>query len=190
MVIPGGGYGAQAPLLMYAGDAAEARGARVHPISWTGDPRQVPPDDRSDWVAAQVTPVLDTLGGPAVGPGPDGLTAPAPESVPLLVGKSFGTYAAALAAERGLPAVWLTPLLTAEPVVAALRRATAPALLIGGTADKLWDGDVARQLSPYVLEVPDADHGMYLPGPLAGSAAVLGRVATAIEEFLDDVLWR
>jgi hypothetical protein len=73
--------------------------------------------------------------------------------------------------------------------VAALRRSTAPTLLIGGTADKVWDGTIARQLSPYVFEVLDADHGMYVPGPLAASATVLGRVATAIEEFLDDVLW-
>lgn len=56
-------------------------------------------------------------------------------------------------------------------------------------ADKLWDGALARKLSPYVLEVADADHGMYVPGPLAASAAVLGRVATAVEKFLDEVVW-
>jgi hypothetical protein len=179
VVIPGGQYGPHVPLLMYAGDAAQARGAQVYPISWTApeQPMQVPPDDRPDWVAAQVTPVLDEL------------TAQAPGAVPLLIGKSFGTYAAAVAADQGLPAIWLTPLLTDEPVVAALRRSTAPTLLIGGTADKVWDGTIARQLSPYVFEVLDADHGMYVPGPLAASATVLGRVATAIEEFLDDVLW-
>ncbi|MFI6758010.1 alpha/beta hydrolase [Micromonospora sp. NPDC050417] len=190
VVIPGGGYGPQAPLLAYAADAAEARRARVHPISWTADPRKVPPDDRQGWVAAQVAPVLDELETRTAPPQPDELTAPPPAGIPLLIGKSFGTYAAALAADRGLPAVWLTPLLTNETVVASLRQATAPALLVGGTADPLWDGQLARQLSPYVLEVTDADHGMYLPGPLAGSAAVLGRVATAVEEFLDDVLWR
>ncbi|MFK3981932.1 alpha/beta hydrolase [Micromonospora sp. NPDC050397] len=179
VVIPGGGYGPQAPLLAYASDAAQARGARVRPVSWTTDPRQVSPDDRQAWVAGHVTPVLDEV------------TAEAAGTPPLLIGKSLGTYATALAAEQGLPAVWLTPLLSVEPlVVDALRRATAPALLIGGTADLAWDGALARELSPYVLEVPDADHGMYVPGPLAGSAAVLGRVVTAIEEFLDQVLWR
>jgi hypothetical protein len=34
-----------------------------------------------------------------------------------------------------------------------------------------------------------ADHGMYVEGPLAGSAEVLGQVATAVERFLDDVVW-
>jgi hypothetical protein len=30
---------------------------------------------------------------------------------------------------------------------------------------------------------------MYVPGPLAASAAVLGQVATAVEDFLDEVVW-
>lgn len=189
VVIPGGQFGPHVPLLMFAADAAENRGARIHPISWHGpeQPIEVPPEDRPDWVAARLTPVLaewDTTTPE------EELTAPSPDALPLLIGKSFGTYAAALAADRGLPAVWLTPLLTDARVLAALRRATAPTLLIGGTADPVWDGAAARELSPYVLEVPDADHGLYVPGPLAGSAAVLGRVVTSVEEFLDQVLWR
>jgi hypothetical protein len=31
---------------------------------------------------------------------------------------------------------------------------------------------------------------MYVPGRLAASAAVLGQVATAIEDFLDASVWR
>lgn len=81
-------------------------------------------------------------------------------------------------------AIWLTPLLHRPEVVAALGRASAPFLLVGGTADAAWDGAVARRLTPHVLEVPDADHGLLLPGPLARSAEVLGRVCTAVEEFV------
>ena len=43
-----------------------------------------------------------------------------------VVGKSLGSLAADLAADRGLPAVWLTPLLGAEHVVRAVARTTAP----------------------------------------------------------------
>jgi len=40
------------------------------------------------------------------------------------------------------------------------------------------------------MEVPDANHGMVLPDlPLARSAAVLGQVVTAVEEFLDGYVW-
>jgi hypothetical protein len=40
-----------------------------------------------------------------------------------------------------------------------------------------------------VLEVDGADHGLYVPGPLAASAAVVGRLATAVERLLDGTVW-
>jgi hypothetical protein len=78
----------------------------------------------------------------------------------LVVAKSMTTLAAGWAAERALPAVWLTPVLTDEIVVDGLRRRTAPALLVGGTEDDLWDGRLARELSDDVLELDGADHGL------------------------------
>lgn len=175
VLLPGANYGPDGPLLMYAARAAAARGARVSSVSWQR--RESEGSDVASGVAAQVAPVLDRL------------AAEVPGATPLLIGKSLGTCAATLAAERGLPAIWLTPLLTVDVVVDAMRRAMAPCLLVGGTADRLWDGPVARELSPHVLEVESADHGMFVPGPLAASADVLGRVATAVEGFLDDVVW-
>jgi pimeloyl-ACP methyl ester carboxylesterase len=123
-------------------------------------------------VRDEVSPLLDAVG-----------------DCPLLIGKSLGTNAALLAAERRLPAVWLTPILTVPWVTAALGRATVPFLLVGGTADAMWNGVLARRLSPYVLEVEGADHGMYVPGPLTDSITVLGRVVTAVEDFLDMINW-
>jgi hypothetical protein len=178
VVVPGGRYGPHAPLLEYAADAAEARGARVRALEW-GPPAELFSSDGlisaacAAWVRDQVAPVLDEAASP-----------------PLVIGKSLGSFAATLAAERGLPAVWLTPLLRDNVVVGALRSSTAPCLLVGGTADvSYWDGALARTLSPHVFEVDGADHGMYVPGPLAASAAVLGLVATAVERFLDEVVW-
>jgi hypothetical protein len=172
VVIPGRLFGPAAPLPMYAGDVAERRGAAVHRHDWARQPPHPfePPIER--WVCDEVTPLLDRLGGR-----------------PLLIGKSLGTNAATLAAERSLPAVWLTPVLTVPWVAAALGRATAPFLLVGGTADTIWDGDLARRLTPHVLEVEEADHGMYVPGPLTESVAVLGQVVVAVEEFLEEVGW-
>jgi pimeloyl-ACP methyl ester carboxylesterase len=80
--------------------------------------------------------------------------------VSLVIGKSLTTRACVVAAERRWPAVWLTPLLTDQETVEALRRRTAPALLIGGTGDPLWDGAIARALSDDVLELDGADHGL------------------------------
>jgi hypothetical protein len=169
LLAPGGNYGPDGPLLMFAGVAARERGAVLHPLSWA-----LRDDDRYASVAATVAAAVDSLG---------------PATVPVIAGKSLGTAAAPVAAERGLPAVWFTPLLTEPVIVSALRRATAPFLLIGGTGDEWWDGPVARSLTPHVVEIEGADHRMFVPGPLRASAAVLGEVSTAVELFLDTVLW-
>ncbi len=172
VVVPGRMFGPAAGMLMYASAVAERRGATVRRHSWSREPPAPLDPAVEGWVAAEVTPILDTLGGS-----------------PLLIAKSLGTNAAALAAVRGLPAVWLTPLLTVPWVSAALGRASAPFLLVGGTADEAWDGTLAGRLSPYVLEIEGADHGMYVPGPLTDSIAVLARLVMAVEEFLDAIHW-
>jgi hypothetical protein len=175
IVAPGGGYGADGPLLMYARLAVQGRGGHVHPIVWEL-PRGSDFSQQRLRVASQVESAVDEV------------TA-ATGAAPVVIGKSLGSLAAPLVAERGLAAVWFTPLLTDEPTVAALRRATGPCLLAGGTADRFWDGQAARSLPAEVVEVDGADHGMFVPGRLAASAAVLGQVITAVEDFLDHIVW-
>jgi pimeloyl-ACP methyl ester carboxylesterase len=175
VLIPGAMLGPHQPLLNYTWLAGRARGAEAYHVEWPAErPSYTDPAAAAQWVIGQIAAALDAF---AV-------------KQPVLVGKSLGSYAAALAAERGLPGIWHTPLLSDPRCVAALRQAGAPYLLIGGTADGLWNGDVARSLTPHVVEVPGADHGMIIVGePLARSAAVLGHVATAIENFLDRWVW-
>jgi len=161
-----------APLPMYAGDVAERRGAQVHRYSWSERPAMGLGPQIVDWVRGEVTTALDGVDGS-----------------PLLIGKSLGTLAATVAADRSLPAVWLTPLLNESWAVDAYARASAPFLLVGGTGDPYWDGAVARRLSPHVLEVEGANHGMYVPGPLTDSIAVLGQIVVAVEAFLSAIRW-
>jgi hypothetical protein len=173
VVIPGRMYGPAVPLLMFSGDVAERHGADVHRHSWSADPPDHRKREVEDWVCGQVGPLLDHLG-----------------ETPLLIGKSLGTNAARLAAQRSLPAVWLTPVLRFMPwVVEALAAASAPFLLVGGTADRSWDVDLAHRLTPHVLSVESADHGMYVPGPLRGTVEVLGLVVESVEKFLDEIGW-
>ena len=80
--------------------------------------------------------------------------------VRLVIAKSLTTRAASLAADREWSGIWLTPLLDDDESVAGLRRRTAPALLVGGTADPTWNGALARELSDDVLELDGADHGL------------------------------
>jgi predicted alpha/beta-hydrolase family hydrolase len=175
VLAPGGNNSAEVPLLMYAGLAARRRGAFVRVIRWElvagrgiGQQREM--------VVSKVAEAVDELTS-ASGAGP------------LVIGKSLGSLAAQVVADRGLAAVWFTPLLTDEPTVTALRRATGPSLLAGGTADQFWDGPVARSVTGDVVEVDGADHAMFVPGPLAACTAVLGEVLTAVESFLDHAVW-
>jgi hypothetical protein len=169
VLAPGGGYGPDGPLLLFSAVAARRRGAEVHAVAWELEGGEEP----HAMVARTVAAALD-------------------EEAPgdaVVFGKSLGSMAAPVIAERGLPAVWFTPMLTDPAVVAALRGATGPCLLVGGTADPYWDGEIARAVTPHVVEVDGADHGMFVPGGLAASAAVLGDVITAVERFLDEVAW-
>jgi hypothetical protein len=172
VIFPGGNNEPDIPMLYFAALAAEARGAEIHRVRWQEPlrPAIFDPAARPGIVDPQAAAALDAAGGR-----------------PLVIAKSLGTHAAAQVAKRGLPAIWMTPLLDAPEVVAALDAATAPFLLIGGTADiGPWDGPLARRLTPHVLEVEGADHSMMVPGPLSASAAVLGSIADSVEAFLDD----
>jgi hypothetical protein len=175
VVAPGGGYSADGPLLMYARLAVQRRGGHAHPVTWEFSEG---PDFRQQRrrVACQVESAINEV------------TA-ATGAAPVVIGKSLGSLAAPVAADRGLAAVWFTPLLTDEPTVAALRRATGPCLLVGGTADRFWDGRAARSLPAEVVEIDGADHAMFVPGRLTASAAALGQVITAVEDFLDHIVW-
>jgi len=176
VLVPGGSYSTDGPLLMYAGLAVERRGGFARRIVWAPPLPQLSAESPA-WVAAQVTDAIDATAAAT------GVRAP------VVIGKSLGSLAAPLVADRGLAAVWFTPLLTDEPTVEALRRAAAPCLLVGGTADQFWDGPAARSITPHVAEIAGADHGMFVPGPLSASADVLGQVMTAVEEFLDRAVW-
>ena len=103
----------------------------------------------------------------------------------VIVAKSLSCTAGPVAAAERVPAVWLTPLLIEPEVVAGFDTVTAPALLVGGTADPLWDGDTARGIAGVeVLELDGADHSLEVPGDLAASTLLLAEVATTIDEFV------
>lgn len=187
MLAPGGNSDTNIPMLTFAGRAARQRGASLRRLGWgysAEDLRRefsaVPPGHAPAQVAQtvkdRVTAVLTELAAAGMG-------------APVIVGKSLGSVAAPVAADWAVAAVWFTPLLTDPATAAAMRRAGSPCLLVGGTADHWWDGDVARSVTPHVVEVPGADHGMLVSGPLADPATVPGDVTTAVERFLDDVVW-
>jgi hypothetical protein len=175
VLAPGGSSSVDVPVLMFARLAVQRRDGHVHPIVWELAPSRDFTAQRQR-VVAQVESAVDEMMA-------------ATGTAPVVIGKSLGSLAAPVVADRGLAAVWFTPLLTDELTVAALRRATAPCLLVGGTADQYWDARTARSLDAEVVEIDGAGHAMVVPGRLAESAAALGRVITTVEDFLDRIVW-
>lgn len=168
LVAPGRAYAPSAPLLDLARIALLQHDVTVQQIWWDSTTRG--DEDPETWVRRHVTAAHAREDADHV----------------LVVGKSLGTRAASYAAERGLDAIWFTPLLV-DPVVAeGIAANPGRQLLVGGLADELWDAEVARELADAgcaVLEVPDANHGMGTPDAVR-TAEIHLEVARAVETFL------
>jgi len=172
ILLPGAGYTVTAPLLWFARETALAGGWNVLAVSDTFNGT----DDPLGWVEERAEAAIRYVDGPIP---------------PLLIAKSLTSLAAPLAARLGLSAVWLTPLINAsgtsvsQLVLDGLAAASAPCLLVGGTADPTWDAAIARSVpSAEVLEISDADHRLQIPGDVAGSLDALDRVVSAVATFI------
>ena len=165
-VFPGRGYTPDRSLLYYCRMLLLDRGWTVREVWWADG-------DKTDSEAA-LTQAKEELDAVSSG-------------LHLVVAKSLGSFALPLAVERGLPGVWLTPILTEASIATAVRDLSAPSLLVGGTKDRLWNGEVARQSTADVLELDGADHSLELGesvGPsLAALQQVVGRVATFVDRL-------
>jgi hypothetical protein len=166
VLLPGVRYFSQAPLLWFAREAAEAQGWSVLEVSERAAQDQEP----FAWMRDRAERAV----------------AAAPGNTLAVIGKSLGSAAAPLVAQRGLPAVWLTPLLTRAEVVAALEASAAPALAVGSSADPSWsDGRQPRNDALELVELDGLDHSLQVEGDPLGSIEVLRRVTERIGGFLE-----
>jgi hypothetical protein len=168
VVLPGVRYFSQAPLLWFAREAAQARGWSVLELS-----ERAPADEEPfAWMHDRAGRALDGVDAGTV----------------AVIGKSLGSAAAPLAAERGLPAVWLTPLLVRPEVVAAISASTAPVLLVGSSADPTWaNGELPGGDEVEVVELEGLDHSLQVEGDPLGSLDVLRRVTERIGLFFSSI---
>lgn len=164
-VLPGAHYGHQLPLLLFAGLLLEQRGLDVNRVTWSD------PDGGRQPAIDEAAAAFGAV--PAARPH-------------VVVAKSLGTLALPLAVRAGLPGIWLTPLCDEPEVASSIRATTAPTLLVGGSGDRSWDGDVARSGSAEVVELEGADHALALPDAV-GSVEYLHQVVVAMAAFLDRI---
>lgn len=174
LLIPGHAYTVERPLLYFAQEVFARHGWTTQQVWW---PEPPPPrgQDLAAWFAqlrsfvhVHVQPFLERETAPTI----------------ALVGKSMAAYAAAMAADRSLPGIWLTPVLRDPAQVEDLRRGTAPFLLVGGTADAAWDPETARSFGRPFHEAPDADHSLEIRDDPVKSVEVLRQATIAMDAFV------
>ncbi len=168
VLLPGAHYTISMPLFWFSRDAAKQRGWSVLAVSdELGED-----DERLTWVRNRAERALDA--------------AAAKET--LVIGKSLTSIAAGLAAERELPAIWLTPLLGYSAVIEGLSSAVRPTLLVGSPGDPSWNS-AAIPANPMlrVLELEGLNHSLEIPGDPLASLDALRAVVAAIGKFLDDL---
>jgi hypothetical protein len=165
VVLPGARYLPFAPLLWFARDVALARGWSVLEV-W--DEYRDRSEDPWRWVFERAEAALRHAG----------------DAQTVLVTKSITSRAVTIAAEKGLPGIWLTPLLHDDDIAAGFEQLSAPALLVGGTADESWKGEVARRAGHDVLQLEGADHSLQIEGDPLASVDALRAVAARIDEFV------
>ncbi|MEL7976702.1 hypothetical protein AAG589_12640 [Isoptericola sp. F-RaC21] len=169
-VLPGVGYTAEGPVLARPAAALRAAGWSTRTVVWDGRPdfdvaRRVYADVLRDGVAV------------------------AADAVHLVLAKSLGTLALPVAVELGLAGAWLTPLLATDrapevrAAAARLGAAGTPALLAGGTADPLWDSELAASSGVRVLEVDGGDHSLEVDDDPARTARALDDVTAAVVDL-------
>ncbi len=172
VVLPGGsGYTVDHPLLWWVCQVLAESGWRVVTVRWEIDEQARA--DPAEFVARAAQQALDVAGA---------------ADRTLVVGKSFGSWAAPWASQHGWPGVWLTPVLTSPEIANALGSGHTDGLLVGGTSDELWDADLATRSGLDVLQVEDADHILYTVGDWKRSFEAFGRTLEAVERFADHLI--
>lgn len=163
VILPGIRYFSQAPLLWFAREAAQAGGWSVVEV----DERAPRDQEPFEWMRGQAERALEA--------------ASSAERI-VVIGKSLGSVAATLVSG---PAVWLTPLLNQPEVAGAIASATAPALLVGSTADPTWAEGAPDNEVVDVLELEGLDHSLQVTGDPTASLAFLGDVSARVGAFLE-----
>jgi hypothetical protein len=163
VILPGKVYPITAPVLWFASEA-------LHAAGWTvlGIDDAYSDGDMLAWVEARARAALEWAGAARV----------------MVVAKSMSTRAAALAAERSLPGVWLTPLLNDASVFEALKAIDARGLAVGSPSDPTWSQALSVHLRRMeILQLPGVNHALEVPGDPQRSIELLGRITDRISRF-------
>lgn len=167
VLLPGGGYTVQAPLLHWCAIMLIEQGWRVQAVDWSiGEAARTEP---MAFVEAALQTALEE----------------APQATErLVVGKSFGSYALPWAVDNGVPGVWLTPVLTYLDLREALGRADAGHLAVGGDRDDMWLPDEVTAAGAELVTMVGADHSLEIGTDWRASVAAQIEVHEAVDRHV------
>ena len=168
VLLPGVGYTAQAPLLYWCAALLAERGWHVQTVAWTVDAE----------AHTHPLPFVERAVAEAFDASP-------PSTRRLIVAKSFGTWALPWARRNGIAGVWLTPLLTEEPVRRSLLEAADTDIAIGGDEDAFWRPELVAGTKARVISVPGASHTLTMREDWSGSMALQARILADIASHID-----
>lgn len=167
VVLPGRQYTPDGPLLFFAAQVALTHGWNVRQVWWEASERfSQDVHEEVAWVCAELAAATEDVDGPV-----------------LVVGKSLGTLAGALAAERGYDAAWLTPLLTEPDLAGTLLSYPARQYVVIGEDDPYLSRQVFDALPGERLLVP-GDHVLRVPGDPAAMVASHDRFVRSFDAWL------
>jgi hypothetical protein len=115
----------------------------VWSINWHADVKGPAPRDTQQFVEEAVSQARREM----------------PFAPSAVVGKSFGTHALPYFLDWGIPAAWITPILTDVRIAEAARKASAKHLFVGGTADSTWREDFLNSQAEKIV-VEDGNHSL------------------------------
>ena len=114
--------------------------------------------------------------------------AQAPEAaIRLIVAKSFGSLAIPWAEAAGIPAVWLTPILTDAAVRTTVLGSVKSDLFIGGSQDRLWYTTGLDRAAGTFVEIPGTGHSLEVAGDWNASLASQAQVFSHVGAFVENL---
>jgi hypothetical protein len=168
VLLPGMVYPTRAPALWFAREAAMALGYST--LEVLGEP--VEHADKLGWERDCAERAIAEAGSARV----------------VVIGKSLASLLAAEISDRNLPAAWLTPPLTEPSMIDALSRVRNPALLLGGTADPMWEADaIPDNPALQVVELRGVDHALQVTGDPGASLDALRQMTQALTGWLQPI---
>jgi hypothetical protein len=103
----------------------------------------------------------------------------------VVIGKSLASLLAADISDRDLSAAWLTAPLTEPSTIDLLNGVRSPTLLLGGTADPMWNANVIPDNPALeVVELPGVDYALQVAGDPVASLDALRQMTEAMTSWL------